>query len=72
MPQAHPQPQSALDLEVPLPPRAHTLLQPDGQREGDQARIAELERMLRRAALQNEVLKKASMLLGAGSIGGGR
>jgi transposase-like protein len=52
--------------------QAHTLFQPDEQREGDQARIAELERMLGRATLQNEVLKKASTLLGLDSIGGGR
>ena len=52
--------------------RAHTLFQPDEQRDGDQARIAELERMLGRSALQIEVLKKASTLLAAGSIGGGR
>jgi transposase-like protein len=52
--------------------RASTLFQPDEQREGDQARIADLERMLGRAALQIEVLKKASTLLGSGSIGGGR
>ena len=52
--------------------KAHTLFQPDEQREGDQARIAELERMLGRATLQNEILKKASMLLDVGSIGGGR
>src|SRR5258707_10259899 len=37
--------------------RAHTLFQPDEQREGDQARIAELERMLGRSPLQIEVLK---------------
>jgi transposase-like protein len=52
--------------------RASTLFQPDEQREGDQARIAELERMLGRATLQIEVLKKASTLLGSDSIGGGR
>jgi transposase len=52
--------------------QAHTLFQPDEQREGDQARIAELERMLGRATLQNEILKKASTLLDVGSIGGGR
>lgn len=52
--------------------RAHTLFQGDEQREGDQARIAELERMLGRAALQIEVLKKASTLLASDSIGGGR
>jgi transposase-like protein len=38
--------------------RAHTLFRPDEQRDGDQARIAELERMLGRATLQIEVLKK--------------
>ncbi len=43
--------------------QAHTLFQPDEQREGDQARIAELERMLGRATLQNEILKKASSRL---------
>lgn len=52
--------------------RAHTRLQPDDQREGDQARIAELERMLGRAILQIEVLKKAATLLASDSIGGGR
>jgi transposase len=52
--------------------RASSLFQPDEQRDGDQARIAELERMLGRAALQIEVLKKASALLAADSIGGGR
>jgi transposase len=52
--------------------RAHTLFQPDEQRDGDQARIAELERMLGRSALQIEILKKASTLLAADSIGGGR
>jgi transposase-like protein len=51
--------------------RASTLFQPDEQRDGDQARIAELERMLGRATLQVEVLKKASTLLASGSIGGG-
>lgn len=52
--------------------RASSLFQPDEQRDGDQARIAELERMLGRATLQIEVLKKASTLLAADSIGGGR
>lgn len=52
--------------------RASSLFQPDEQREGDQARIAELERMLGRATLQIEVLKKASTLRAADSIGGGR
>lgn len=52
--------------------RAHTLFQADEQRDGDQARIAELERMLGRSALQIEILKKASTLLAADSIGGGR
>jgi transposase len=52
--------------------RASSLFQPDEPRDGDQARIAELERMLGRATLQIEVLKKASTLLAADSIGGGR
>ena len=36
--------------------------QPD--RSGDGARIAELERMVGRLALENEILKKASALMG--------
>jgi putative transposase len=36
--------------------RASSLFQPDGQREGDQAHIAEHERMLGQATLQIEVL----------------
>lgn len=52
--------------------RAHTLFQGDEQREADQARIAELERMLGRATLQIEVQKKVSTLLASDSIGGGR
>jgi putative transposase len=40
--------------------RAHTLFQPDEQRESDQARIGELERMLGRSTLQNEVLERFS------------
>ena len=52
--------------------RASSLFQPDEQRDGDQARIAERERMLGLATLQIEVLKKASTLLAADSIGGGR
>jgi len=52
--------------------RAHTLSQGDEQPEGDQARIAELERMLGRATLPIEVLKTASPLLAADAIGGGR
>ncbi len=52
--------------------RAPTLFQGDEQRDGDHARIAELERMLGRATRQIEVLKKASTLLASDSIGGGR
>ena len=51
--------------------RAHTLFQPDERRDGDQARVAELERMLGRSALQIEVLKKASTLLDAASTRSG-
>jgi len=42
--------------------RAHTLFQPDEQRDDDQARIAELEQLLGRATRQIEILKKASGL----------
>lgn len=48
--------------------RAHTLFQPDEQRDDDQARIAELEQLLGRSTRQIEILKKASMLLDAASI----
>jgi transposase len=52
--------------------RAHTLFQPDEQRDEDQARIAELEQLLGRATRQIEVLKKASTLLDAASTRNGR
>ncbi len=37
--------------------RAHTLFQPDEQRDEDQARIAELEQLLGRSTRQIEILK---------------
>ena len=52
--------------------RAHTLFQPDEQRDEDQARIAELEQLLGRATRQIEILKKASTLLDATSTRNGR
>ena len=52
--------------------RAHTLFQPDEQRDEDQARIAELEQLLGRATRQIEILKKASTLLDAASTRGGK
>jgi|SRR5947209_3760026 len=52
--------------------RAHTLFQPDEQRDEDQARIAELEQLLGRATRQIEILKKASRLLDAASTRDGR
>ena len=51
--------------------RAHTLFQPDEQRDEDQARIAELEQLLGRATRQIEILKKASALLDAASTRSG-
>ncbi len=51
--------------------RAHTLFQPDEQRDEDQARIAELEPLLGRATRQIEILKKASTLLDATSTRNG-
>ena len=54
------------------PGRAHTLFQPDGQRDDDQARIAGLEQLLGRATRQIEISKKASMLLDAASTRNGR
>ncbi len=38
--------------------RAHTLFQPDEQRDEDQAHITEFEQMLSRATLQIEIVKK--------------
>jgi transposase len=52
--------------------RAHTLFQPDEQRDEDQARIAELEQLLGRATRQIEILKKATTLLDAASTRNGR
>lgn len=52
--------------------RAHTLFQPDEQRDEDQARIAEREQLLGRATRQIEILKKASTLLDAASTRNGR
>ena len=52
--------------------QAHTLFQPDEQRDEDQARIAELEQLLGRATRQIEILKKASTLLDAASTRNGR
>ncbi len=50
----------------------HTLYEGDGQRDEDQAKIAELEQLLGRAARQIEILKKASTLLDAASTRNGR
>jgi len=61
----HPEERSFLE-------RAHTLFQPDEQRDEDQARIAELEQLLGRATRQIEILKKASTLLDAASTRNGR
>jgi transposase len=52
--------------------RAHTLFQPDEQRDEDQARIAEPEQLLGRATLQIEILRKASTLMDAASTRNGR
>jgi hypothetical protein len=51
--------------------RAHTLFQPDEQRDEDQTRIAELEQLLGRSTRQIEILKKASTLLDAASTRNG-
>ena len=45
--------------------RLHTLFQDDAQVSADQGRIAELEQLVGRQALELEILKKASRLLGA-------
>ncbi len=51
--------------------RAHTLFQPDEQRDEDQARIAELEQLLGRSTRRIEILRKASTLLDAASTRNG-
>lgn len=45
--------------------RLHTLFQEDAQVNVEQGRIAELEQLVGRQALELEILKKASRLLGA-------
>ena len=45
--------------------RAPTLFASDRQRDQDQARIAELERLVGRLAMELEIAKKASQLLGS-------
>jgi transposase len=45
--------------------KAATVFQSDEQRSQEQARIAELERLVGRQALELEVLKKASRVLGS-------
>ena len=52
--------------------RAHTLFQSDETRSAEQARIAELERVLGRLTLENEILKKVSTRLGSTSTGNER
>lgn len=51
--------------------RAHTLFQPDEQRDEDQARIAEREQLLGRATRPIEIFTKASTLLDAASTRNG-
>jgi transposase len=47
--------------------RAHTVFQSDETRSAEQARIAELERVLGRLTLENEILKKVSTRLASTS-----
>ncbi len=54
-----------------FPERAHTLFQPDEQRDEDQARIAELEQLPGRSTRQIEIFKKASTLCDAASTRNG-
>jgi len=44
--------------------RLHTLFQEDGQASAEQARITDLEQLVGRQALELEILKKASRMLG--------
>jgi transposase len=50
----------------------HTLFQDDLQANQDQARIAELEQLVGRQALELEILKKASRMLGGLPSSNGR
>ncbi len=52
--------------------RAPTLFAADRQREEDQTRIAELERLVGRLALELEIAKKASQLLDSPATRNGR
>jgi len=47
--------------------RAHTVFQSDETRSAEQGRIAELERVLGRLTLENEILKKVSTRLASPS-----
>jgi transposase-like protein len=51
--------------------RAHTLFEPDAQRDEDQARIAAREQLLGRATRPIEIFKKAATLLDAASTRNG-
>jgi transposase len=52
--------------------RAHAAFQADDQRSEDQARIAELERLVGQLTMEREILKKASRLSAPASTGSGR
>jgi transposase len=52
--------------------RAHAAFQADERRGDEQARIAELERMVGRLTMEREILKKASTLLPGLSTASGR
>ena len=52
--------------------RLHTLFQDDPQANQDQARVAELEQLVGRQALELEILKKASRMLGGLPSSNGR
>jgi transposase len=45
--------------------KAHTIFDGDSARSADQTRIADLEQVLGRMTLENEILKKASSRLGS-------
>ncbi len=52
--------------------RAPTLFAPNPQRDEDQARIAELERLVGRLTMELEIAKKASQLLASPASRNGR
>ena len=65
MPQARPRAQPAGLWKTTFLEKAHLVFDSDSARSVEQVRIAELEQVLGRMTLENEILKKASSRLGS-------